>query len=110
MGVLGTILMLRDSGFSFDDTVVTWILTVLLILFMFTVGTAAVSFPWVLMAEWFSPDLKSIVNTSMITHSFIMVFFAVQTSSLIQGFIGTAGLFLYFFGICIFMTIFVGVF
>merc|ERR1712243_209936 len=77
---------------------------------MFTVGTAAVSFPWVLMAEWFSPDLKSIVNTSMITHSFIMVFFAVQTSSLIQGFIGTAGLFLYFFGICIFMTIFVGVF
>ena len=38
-------------GYSFDDTIVTWILTVLLILFMYSVGIAAVSFPWVLMGK-----------------------------------------------------------
>ena len=70
MGSLGIILTLKDSGtvlisiflyfwkkfylilgYSFDDTIVSWILTVLLILFMYTVGIAAVSFPWVLMGK-----------------------------------------------------------
>ena len=39
-----------------------------------------------------------------------MVFIAVQSSNFIQVSIGTSGLFLYFFAVCLFMTIFVGVF
>ena len=39
-----------------------------------------------------------------------MVFIAVQSSNFIQVSIGTSGLFLYFFAVCIIMTIFVGVF
>ena len=49
-------------------------------------------------AEWFSPDLKSVVSTSAITCSFFMIFLAVQTSNIILGWLGTAGLFLYLSG------------
>ena len=128
MGTLGALVIMKESGVSFDETMISWVMTILLILFMFCVGVAIVSFPWILMgnistfvsllfkcislliAEWFPPDLKSLVNTSLITFSFLMVFLAVQTSNIILSFVGTGGLFLYFCGVCFLMTIFVAVF
>ena len=38
-------------GYSFDDTITSWLLTVLMMLFMFCAGVAIVSFPWMLMGE-----------------------------------------------------------
>ena len=57
--------------------------------------------------EWFSPDLKSLVQTSLITFNFLMIFVAVQTSGLLLGLLGTPGLFLYFCGVCAAMTLFI---
>ena len=57
--------------------------------------------------EWFSPDLKSLVQTSLITFNFLMIFVAVQTSGLLLGLLGTPGLFLYFCGVCGAMTLFI---
>ena len=57
--------------------------------------------------EWFSPDLKSLVQTSLITFNFLMIFVAVQTSGLLLGLLGTGGLFLYFCAVCAAMTIFI---
>ena len=105
----------------------SWILTVLLMIFMFCCGVAIVSFPWILMgkntsylqtytddvtiaAEWFSPELKSLVQTASISFSFLMLFVAVQSSSLILTQLGTSGLFLYFCGVCGAMTLFVAIF
>ena len=106
----------------------SWILTVLLMVFMFCCGVAIVSFPWILMgrntsyhihrcfatpciaAEWFSPELKSVVQTASISFSFLMIFVAVQSSSLILAQLGTGGLFLYFCGVCGAMTLFIAMF
>ena len=60
--------------------------------------------------EWFSPDLKSLVQTSLITFNFLMIFVAVQTSGLLLGLLGTGGLFLYFCGVCGAMTLFIAIF
>ena len=60
--------------------------------------------------EWFSPDLKSLVQTSFITFNFLMIFVAVQTSGLLLGLLGTGGLFLYFCGVCGAMTLFIAAF
>ena len=38
-------------GFHIDDTLMSWILTVLLMIFMFCCGVAIVSFPWILMGR-----------------------------------------------------------
>jgi len=109
MATLGGLIMVRDSGYEVDDIIMSWVLTILLMLFMFCAGLSVVSFPWVFMAEWFSPDLKSVVSTCSITCSFFMIFLAVQTSNMIMGWLGTAGLFLYFSGICMLMTLFIAV-
>ena len=61
-------------------------------------------------AEWFTPDLKSLVNTFMITFNFFMIFIAVQSSNILLSFIGTGGLFLYFCLICLLKTIFIVIF
>ena len=58
-------------------------------------------------AEWFSPDLKSVVQTASISLSFLMIFVAVQ--SLVLAHLGTPGLFLYFSGVCGLNTIFIAV-
>ena len=49
MGSLGVLVTMKDHGYSFDDTLISWVLTILIILFMFCVGVAVVSFPWILM-------------------------------------------------------------
>ena len=58
-------------------------------------------------AEWFSPELKPVVQTVAITSNFVMIFVAVQTSGLLLGLLGTGGLFLYFCGVCAAMTLFI---
>ena len=58
-------------------------------------------------AEWFSPDLNFLVQTTAGTFNFVMIFVAVQTSSLLLGLLGTGGLFLYFSGVCGVMTVFI---
>ena len=104
-------------------------MTVLLMIFMFCCGVAIVSFPWILMgrntsysqmfsntlyyciaAEWFSPELKSVVQTASISLGFLMMWVAVQSSSLILAHLGTGGLFLYFCGVCGAMTLFIAIF
>ena len=72
-----------------------WISSIFRVIAIFTAG------------EWFSPDLKSLVQTSLITFNFLMIFVAVQTSGLILGLLGTGGLFLYFCAVCGAMTIFI---
>ena len=58
-------------------------------------------------AEWFSPELKSVVQTASISLGFLMMWVAVQSSSLILAHLGTGGLFLYFCGVCGAMTLFI---
>ena len=60
-----------------------------------------------LLAEWFSPELKPTVQTAAITSNFLMIFVAVQTSGLVLTHLGTGGLFLYFCGVCGAMTLFI---
>ena len=60
-----------------------------------------------LLAEWFSPELKPVVQTAAITSNFLMIFVAVQTSGLILTQLGTGGLFLYFCGVSAAMTLFI---
>ena len=60
-----------------------------------------------LLAEWFSPELKPVVQTAAITSNFVMIFVAVQSSGLVLGLLGTPGLFLYFSGVCGAMTLFI---
>ena len=61
-------------------------------------------------AEWFSPELKSVVQTASISLGFLMMWVAVQSSSLILAHLGTGGLFLYFCGVCGAMTLFIAAF
>ena len=65
---------------------------------------------YIIAGEWFSPDLKSLVQTSLITFNFLMIFVAVKTSGLLLGLLGTGGLFLYFGGVCGALTLFIAAF
>ena len=68
---------------------------VLIFVFMFAAGVAVVGFPWVLMgrffkinflfckfvllpAEWFPPELKSVVSGTLMSVQFAGIFIAVQ--------------------------------
>ena len=51
MGTLGALVIMKESGVRFDETMISWVMTILLILFMFCVGVAIVSFPWILMGN-----------------------------------------------------------
>ena len=51
MGLIAGLVTSKDAGVEIDDTAVAWALTILIILFMFCVGLALVSFPWILMGE-----------------------------------------------------------
>ena len=56
-------------------------------------------------AEWFPPDLKSVVSSSLITFQFFMIFVAVQTTGPIITLVGNSGLFIYFCSICALKTL-----
>ena len=49
MGLIAGLVTTKEAGVEIDDNAVCWALTVLIILFMFCVGLALVSFPWILM-------------------------------------------------------------
>ena len=66
IGSIGVLVIARDAGgvtpagdmqccgaagHSIDDTLMSWVLTVLIMLFMFCAGVAIVGFPWILMGE-----------------------------------------------------------
>ena len=55
-------------------------------------------------AEWFPPDLKSLVSSSLITFQFFMIFVAVQTTAPIINLVGNSGLFIYFCLVCAIKT------
>ena len=62
MATLGGLIMVRDSGYDLDEVIMSWVLTILLMLFMFCAGLAVVSFPWVFMGN-------IILNPSLIIQS-----------------------------------------
>ena len=43
--------LILDSGYDLDDVMMSWVLTTLLMLFMFCAGLSVVSFPWVFMGN-----------------------------------------------------------
>ena len=49
MGLIAGLVTTKEAGVEIDDNAVCWALTILIILFMFCVGLALVSFPWILM-------------------------------------------------------------
>ena len=51
MGLIAGLVTTKEAGVEIDDTAVCWSLTILIILFMFCVGLALVSFPWILMGN-----------------------------------------------------------
>jgi len=110
IGLVGMCVVLKEGDFGISETLISWILIILIFTFMFTVGISVSNLPWVLMAEWFTPDLKSVVSGSLITLQFFMIFSAVQTTNPIIEIIGNAGLFTYFCSVCAVNTVFIAVF
>ena len=51
MGLIAGLVTTKEAGVEIDDNAVYWALTILIILFMFCVGLALVSFPWILMGN-----------------------------------------------------------
>ena len=51
MGLIAGLVTTKAAGLEIDGTAVCWSLTILIILFMFCVGLALVSFPWILMGD-----------------------------------------------------------
>ena len=67
MATLGGLIMVRDSGIDLDEVTMSWVLTILLMLFMFCAGLAVVSFPWVFMGTSFvNPTLY--YNSNLISY------------------------------------------
>ena len=62
MATLGGLIMVRDSGYEVDDIIMSWVLTILLMLFMFCAGLSVVSFPWVFMGTILHPRLFTTLN------------------------------------------------
>merc|ERR1719430_2379633 len=52
IGLTGALHFVKEANWI-SETLSSWAMVVLLLLFMFSVGVAVVTFPWVLMAEWF---------------------------------------------------------
>jgi len=100
LGMIAMFLALKDGNVGLSDRLVSWILIIFIFIFMFNVGVSVVNMPWVLMGEWFPPNLKSIVSGSLITLQFATIFTAVQTTNPIIHFLGTSGLFSYFAAVC----------
>jgi len=110
IGLVGMFVVLNEGNWGFNETLLSWVLVILIFLFMFNVGLAISNLPWVLMAEWFTPDLKSIVSGTLITQNFVMIFLAVQTTHPILQLVGTSGLFVYFCAVCAVKTVFIAIF
>jgi len=106
IGLVGALVKLREAG-AIPDLLASWTMVILIFVFMFAAGVAVVGFPWVLMAEWFPPELKSVVSGTLMSVQFAGIFIAVQMTASIMALLGTGGLFLYFACVCAANTIFV---
>jgi len=109
IGLTGALHFAKEANWI-SETLSSWAMVVLLLLFMFSVGVAVVTFPWVLMAEWFPPSLKGLVTGILVTLQFGFIFLAVQLSSTLLQLLGTGGLFLYFSAVSVLNLIVVVVF
>jgi len=107
MGLVGALLLIREENVGLDERLISWSMVAFIFLFMFSFGIAISSFPWVLMGEWFAPELASIVTSSLITIQFAFIFIAVQITSSMMTLLGPGGLFLYFSSVCALNTLFV---
>jgi len=106
IGLVGALVKLREAG-AVPDLFASWTMVIFIFVFMFAAGVAVVGFPWVLMAEWFPPELKSVVSGTLMSVQFAGIFIAVQMTASMMALLGTGGLFLYFAFICAANTIFV---
>ena len=104
IGLTGALHFAKEANWI-GETLASWAMVVLLLAFMFSVGVAVVTFPWVLMAEWFPPALKGLVTGILVTLQFGFIFLAVQLTSSLLTFLGTGGLFLYFSGVSVVNTL-----
>merc|ERR1719334_378762 len=111
LGLVGAFLVLKDSNLDLlNADVLLWCLIVLIFLFMFICGVSIVNLPWVLMGEWFVPELKSLVSMILITLQFFFIFVAVQTTDVIIDLIGNSGFFIYSCAICAVNTVFIAIY
>jgi len=110
IGLVGVFVVFKEGNFGISDTLTSWILIILIFTFMFFVGVSVPIMPWVLMAEWFTPDLKSLVSGCLLTLQFFLIFVAVQTTNPIIQMVGNSGLFIYFCAVCAIKTVFIAVF
>jgi MFS family permease len=106
IGLVGALVKLREAG-AVPDLLASWTMVIFIFIFMFAAGVAVVGFPWVLMAEWFPPELKSVVSGTLMSVQFAGIFISVQMTASMMALLGTGGLFLYFACICAANTIFV---
>jgi len=106
IGMVGALVKLREAGVV-PDVLASWAMVILIFVFMFAAGVAVVGFPWVLMAEWFPPELKSLVSGTLMSVQFGGIFIAVQMTATMMSLLGTGGLFIYFACVCAANTIFV---
>jgi len=107
MGFIGAVMVMSDSGVLLTESITSWMLVILIFTFMFFIGVSISSLPWVLMAEWFPTELKSIVSSTVIPASFGSIFLSAKLSDLLLSFLGPSGLFVYFSSVCGLHTVFV---
>jgi len=107
VGLVGAIMIIRDYGLDLNDTIVSWILIILLFTFMFLVGISFCGIPWVLMAEWFPADVKPLITGTLILWQFLFIFLAVQLTTVLISLLSPGGLFLYFSCVCALYCVYV---
>jgi len=107
MALIGSLMTLRHAHLEVDEKLISWAMVVFIFLFMFSFGVAISSFPWVLMGEWFPPDLSALVTGTLITTQFAFIFVAVQLTAPLMSLFGPEGIFLYFAAISALNTLFV---
>ena len=64
MGLIAGLVTTKEAGVEIDDNAVCWALTILIILFMFCVGLALASFPWILMGDIISYQLHLMIGNN----------------------------------------------
>ena len=104
IGLTGALHFAKEAELI-SETLASWAMVVLLLAFMFSVGVGVVTFPWVLMTEWFPSSLKGLAAGILVPLQYGSIFVAVQLTSPLLAVLGTGGLFLYFSGVSVVNTL-----
>ena len=104
IGLTGALHFAKEAELI-SETLASWAMVVLLLAFMFSVGVGVVTFPWVLMTEWFPSSLKGLAAGILVPLQYGSIFVAVQLTSSLLAVLGTGGLFLYFSGVSVVNTL-----